>query len=89
MMLLATRPALTYPCHRRVENANTAAPRSVIAVFFRPKSALDSAESQSPTIGRLAGDHDRKAWCCSVLQFSTPASLPAPKKPGFNHPQVS
>jgi len=73
--------ASTYPCNWRVENAKPAAPHSVNVLFSCPDSAPDSG-CRSASIGRLAGDRDREAWCCTGLQFSTPAGRPA-QKPGF------
>lgn len=64
--------APVYPCHRRLENAKRAALHSVNVLFSCPQSALDSAESQSPTIGRLAGCAFRKGARHSRLWFSSP-----------------
>jgi len=63
---------LSYDCLWRLENANATALHSVIVLFSCPKSALDSAESQSPTIGRLAGCAFRKGARHFALWFSSP-----------------
>lgn len=80
MMSLAPGPTPDYACLRRLENAITAAPHSVNVLFSCPKSALDSAGSQSPTIGRLAGCAFREGVRCSVMQFSSPPVARPPSR---------